>query len=46
MPADHIAVAIERGLAGDEDDAPRLYLDDLRVAGRRSEFGRIDAGDH
>ena len=43
--ADDIAGAIERGLAGDEDDPAGGDIDDLRIAGRRAEFRRIDTGD-
>src|ERR1700730_72055 len=43
--ADDIAVAIERGLTGDEDDPAGGYLNDLRIARRCAEFRRIDAGD-
>src|ERR1700722_3578428 len=40
--ADKIAVAIERRLAGDENDAARAHIHDLRVAGRRAELRWID----
>jgi hypothetical protein len=43
--ADDIAVAIEGGLAGDEDDPTGGYLNNLRITRRRAELGRIDAGD-
>ena len=39
IAADHIAIAIERGLTGDEDDACGVDFDDLGIAGRRSELG-------
>ncbi len=42
--ADHMAAGIERGLAGDEDDPAGADLDDLRIARRGAELGRIDAG--
>ena len=41
MPADHIAVAVERGLAGDEDDTACADLDDLGIARRRAESGGL-----
>lgn len=41
--ADQITIAIESGLAGDEDDAAGADLDDLRIARRRAELGRIEA---
>src|SRR6195256_2085533 len=42
--ADQAAIPVECGLAGDENDAAGGDLDDLRIAGRRAELGRIDAG--
>ena len=44
-PADELPLAVEGGLARDGDDAARPDLDDLRVARRRAEFGRVDAPD-
>ena len=43
--AHHIAVAVERGLPGDEDNPVGADVDNLRITGRRAEFGRIDADD-
>jgi hypothetical protein len=43
--ADDIAVFIERGLSCDEDDAAGADVDDLRIAGRGAEFGRVDPDD-
>jgi hypothetical protein len=40
-----MAVLAERGLPCDEDDAAGADLDDLRIAGRGAEFGRIDPDD-
>jgi hypothetical protein len=34
MLADQIAIGIERGLSGDEDDALGADVDDLGIAGR------------
>src|SRR6266481_2474941 len=42
--AHQIPIPIERGLPRDEYHATSADLDYLRIAGRRAEFGRIDAG--
>lgn len=39
VSADHIAVAVDRGLAGDEDEAAGGDVDDLGIARRCAEFG-------
>jgi hypothetical protein len=41
--ADDLAGAVDRGLAGDEDEAAGADFDHLRVARRRAQFGRVDA---
>src|SRR6478672_8268238 len=41
VPVNYIAVAVERRLAGDEDDAARGHFYDLRVTGRRSSSGGL-----
>jgi hypothetical protein len=43
--ADHVAVMVEGGLAGNENDAAGANIDDLGVTGRCAEFGRIDPDD-
>jgi hypothetical protein len=42
--ANQIAVVIERGQAGNEDNAAGADVDNLGIAGRCAEFRRIDAG--
>lgn len=42
---DQFAITIERSLAGDENQPARPDVDDLRIAGRCAEFGRIEMPD-
>jgi hypothetical protein len=44
-PSDQLAIAIKRSLAGDEDHAADLHVNDLRIAWRSAKLGRIEAPD-